>query len=194
MVSRVHEKNSVVASVFVGTSLDGYLARLDGRWDFLPPVTGRTNGYDRFFRSVDALVIGRKTYEVVLAFDAWPYGTKPVFVLSHRALRRPPPGAVVERLAGDPGTILSRLGARGFRHVYVDGGLTIQEFLRAGKVQRLVVAQAPVLIGSGVRLFGMVPRDIRLRHVATRVLAGGLVQSEYQVRSGSRRRALPSIW
>lgn len=169
------------ASVFVGTSLDGFIARPDGAFDFLPAGGGEEHGYEAFFASVDALLIGRKTYETVLAMDAWPYGAKPVFVLSSHPLAAAPAGAVVEHLTGDPGDVVSALAARGIDHVYVDGGLTIQGFLRAALIQRLVITRVPVLIGTGIPLFGPTERDIRLKHVATRQYASGLVQSEYQV-------------
>ena len=166
-------------SVFIGTSLDGFIARADGALDFLPPGGGEPHGYDEFMATVDALVIGRKTFETVLTFDAWPYAEKPVFVLSTRALATPPPGAVVERMAGAPADIVSQLAARGVKHVYVDGGMTIQRFLRAGLIQRLIITRVPVLIGSGIPLFGALEHDVPLTHVATRQYAGGLVQSEY---------------
>lgn len=169
------------ASVFVGTSLDGFLARPDGSFDFLPPGGGEPHGYDEFMATVDALVLGRNTFDVVLKFPGWPYGQKPVFVLSTRALPPVPPGAVVERMAGEPAEIASLLSARGIGHAYVDGGVTIQRFLRAGLVQRIVITRVPVLIGTGIPLFGAVPRDILLKHVATRSFASGLVQSEYEV-------------
>jgi dihydrofolate reductase len=169
------------ASVFVGTSLDGFLARADGRFDFLPDGGGEPHGYDEFMASVDALVIGRNTFDVVLKFPAWPYGAKPVFVLSRHALPPAPSGAVVERMAGEPADIAAMLSARGISHAYVDGGITIQRFLRAGLIQRIVVTRVPVLIGSGIPLFGSVPHDVLLKHVATRSYASGLVQSEYEV-------------
>jgi dihydrofolate reductase len=169
----------VRASVFVGISLDGFIARVDGALDFLPPGGGEPHGYDEFMATVDALLIGRKTYETALTFDAWPYGEKPVFVLSTRALAQAPPGAVVEGMSGDPADIVSRLDARGIRHAYVDGGITIQRFLQAGLIQRLIITRVPVLIGTGIPLFGVLQHDIVLRHVATRQYAGGLVQSEY---------------
>jgi len=171
----------VKASVFVGTSLDGFIARVNGDFDFLPPGGGEPHGYDEFIASVDALVIGRKTFETVLTFDTWPYGEKPVFVLSTRALASAPAGAVVEHMSGDPAQIVSKLDARGIRHVYVDGGITIQRFLQAGLIQRLIITRVPVLIGAGIPLFGAVPRDILLKHVGTRQYASGLVQSEYLI-------------
>jgi dihydrofolate reductase len=173
------------ASVFVGVSLDGFIARSDGRLDFLPPGGGEPHGYDEFMATVDALVIGRKTFETVLGFDRWPYGTKPVFVLSGSPLAPSPSGAVVERLSGDPSHIVSQCAARGVRHLYVDGGITIQRFLQAGLIQRLIITRVPVLIGEGIPLFGPLRRDIALRHVATRQFASGLVQSEYVVEDAS---------
>lgn len=183
-----------MASVFVGTSLDGYLARIDGRLDFLPPDGGEAHGYEEFIATVDAIVIGRKTYETVLAFPEWPYGSTPVFVLSHHAIRSGPPGAVVEQLSGDPASILSELGDRGIHHVYVDGGLTIQGFLRAGLIQRMVITRVPVLIGEGLPLFSSLPRDVRLRHVATRAFPSGLVQTEYRVDTESGELDIPPLW
>lgn len=169
------------ASVFVGTSLDGFIARANGNLDFLPPGGGEPHGYDEFMATVDALVIGRNTFETVLAFAAWPYGDKPVFVLSTRPLAPTPPGAVVEHMSGAPTDIVSQLAARGIAHIYVDGGITIQRFLEAGLVQRLIITRVPVLIGDGIPLFGPLQRDITLTHVTTRQYASGLVQSEYIV-------------
>jgi dihydrofolate reductase len=168
------------ASVFVGTSLDGFIARANGEFDFLPE-NPEPHGYEEFMATVDALVVGRNTFDTVLAFDTWPYGKKPVFVLSSRTLDPVPPEAVVERMSGDPAEIVSQLAARGIQHIYVDGGVTIQRFLRAGFIQRLVVTRVPVLIGTGIPLFGPVERDIKLTHVGTRPYPSGLVQSEYVV-------------
>src|ERR1700736_26089 len=169
------------ASVFVGTSLDGFIARANGSFDFLPPGGGEPHGYDEFMATVDALVIGRNTFEAVLELPSWPYGEKRVFVLSTRALPSAPLGAVVERMSGAPAEIASQLSTRGIRHIYVDGGITIQRFLQAGLIQRMIITRLPVLIGTGIPLFGPVPSDIFLKHVGTRQYASGLVQSEYVV-------------
>jgi dihydrofolate reductase len=183
----------MLASAFVGTSLDGYIARSDGALDFLPPGGGEPHGYAEFMATVDALVIGRKTYETVLDFDEWPYGTKPVFVLSRNALGSAPAGALVERLSGEPREIVLELESRDLRHIYVDGGITLQRFLRAGLIQRLIITRVPVLIGSGIPLFGDLPNDVRVRHVATRTFPSGLVQSEYHLEGGSQQD-VPSLW
>jgi dihydrofolate reductase len=169
------------ASVFIATSLDGFIARANGDIDWLPAGGGEEHGYEAFMATVDALVIGRKTYETVLAFDTWAYGKKPVFVLSTRTLAPAPPGAVLEHMSGDPAGIVSQLAARGIRHIYVDGGITIQRFLQAGLIQRLIITRIPVLLGDGIPLFGPLDRDVVLRHVGTRQYASGLVQSEYLI-------------
>jgi dihydrofolate reductase len=174
----------VKATVFVGISLDGFLARTNHEFDFLPPGGGEEHGYAAFIETVDTIVIGRNTYEKVLTFPEWPYGEKPVVVLSSRPVDAPrAPGAVMERLAGSPPEIVARLAARGSKHLYVDGGITIQRFLVAGLIQRLIITRVPVLIGSGIPLFGALPQDIALQHVATRQYSSGLVQSEYVVRA-----------
>jgi dihydrofolate reductase len=171
----------MTVSVFVGISVDGFLARPDGALDFLPE-DGEPHGYDEFVVSVNALVIGRNTFETVLGFGSWPYGTKRVVVLSSRAVDLSAVReGVVEQMAGEPAGIVAKLAASGAEHLYVDGGITIQRFLRAGLVQRLVITRVPVLIGAGIPLFGSLARDLRLRHIATRHYPSGLVQSEYEV-------------
>jgi dihydrofolate reductase len=172
----------MLASVFIGTSLDGFIARPNGDLDFLPPDGGEPHGYNEFFASVDALVIGRKTFETVLAFPEWPYGKKRVIVLSTKTLDFSKiPAAAVEQMSGSPAEIVAALEARGIRHIYVDGGITIQQFLRAGLIQRLIITRVPVLIGEGIPLFGALPRDVLLQHVETRAYSSGLVKSEYRI-------------
>jgi dihydrofolate reductase len=169
-------------SVFVGVSVDGFMARLDGSHDFLPEGGGEPHGYDEFIATVDTLVIGRKTFEAVRALGQWPYGDRRVVVLSSGPLDfSSVRGGRLERMSGPPGEIAARLEAQGARHAYVDGGLTIQAFLRAGLVRRLVVTRVPVLVGTGIPLFGPLPGDLRLEHVATQAYASGLVKSEYRV-------------
>ena len=172
----------MTASVFIGTSLDGFIARLNGSFDFLPAGGGEPHGYEEFFAGVDALVIGRKTFEVVLAFPEWPYGDKRVVVLTSRSLDLSAVrSARVEQMSGTPAEIVARLEVTGAHHLYIDGGITIQEFLRAGLIRRLIITRVPVLIGEGIPLFGKLPHDIKLRHISTQQYPSGLVKSEYQV-------------
>lgn len=174
------------ASVFIATSLDGFIARPDGALDWLPGGDGtpldEDHGYGAFMATVDVVVIGRGTYEKVQTFGGWPYGHMAVRVLSTRPLELPaslPPS--VEAMSGPPAEILARLDRLGFQHAYVDGGRTIQAFLSAGLIQRIVLTRVPVLIGEGIPLFGALPHDVRLVHVRTRSFETGLVQSEYDV-------------
>jgi dihydrofolate reductase len=169
-------------SVFVGASVDGFIARADGALDWLPQGDVEPHGYEEFFASVDTIVIGRKTFETVLGFGVWPYAGKRVVVLSGKPLDQAAGAAgTFERMSGPPAEIVSKLAAEGSRHLYVDGGVTIQRFLRAGLIDRLVVTRVPVLIGGGIPLFGFLERDVRLRHVATKHYPSGLVQSTYEV-------------
>ena len=172
------------ATVYIATSLDGFIARPDGDIDWLPvgdSGTGEDYGYHAFMDTVDVIVMGRGTYEKVLTFGQWPY-RKPVVVLSSRALTFPPAvPATVESMSGSPSDVVARLEARGMQHAYIDGGVTIQGFLGAGLIQRIIITRIPVLIGTGLPLFGPVSRDIPLRHVTTRSYENGLVQSEYEV-------------
>ncbi|MGD0250698.1 MAG: dihydrofolate reductase family protein [Thermoplasmata archaeon] len=170
------------ASVFIATSVDGFIARRDGSIDWLPTAGGEPHGYDEFMATVDAIVVGRKTLDTVLTFDAWPYEKKPVIVLSNSLKEvKVPDDAVCELMSGTPREIVERLEERGVKHIYVDGGITIRGFLEAGLIQHLTITRVPVLIGSGIPLFGVIPHDIRLDHVATQSYSSGLVKSEYRV-------------
>jgi dihydrofolate reductase len=168
-------------SAFVGTSLDGFIARENGEYDFLPPDGGEPHGYEEFIASVDTILIGRNTFDVVLKLPNWPYGDKRVVVLSHRPLNVAGIAGRVEKMSGEPPQIVEQVAAMGAKHVYVDGGITVQEFLRAGYIHDLTITRVPVLIGEGVPLFGRVPHDIKLRHIGTRQYKSGLVTSEYEV-------------
>jgi dihydrofolate reductase len=168
-------------SVFIARSLDGYIARKDGALDWLPEEP-EDHGYTEFMASVDAYVMGRGTYDTVLGFGAWPLGKTPVFVATSRPLPEPlPEGSRVEPVSGDPAAIVAALAARGIERLYVDGGKTIQQFLRVGLIQRLIITTIPVLLGGGIPLFGALPADVKLRHVHTRSFPSGLVQSEYAI-------------
>jgi dihydrofolate reductase len=172
----------MLTSVFVGTSVDGFLARPNDALDFLSPSGDEPHGYTEFIATVDVIVIGRRTFEVVLAFPAWPYGKKQVIALSGRSLDFSSiRGGMVDQMAGSPAEIVSKLSARGFKHAYVDGGVTIQHFLRAGQIQRLTITRVPVLIGQGIPLFGALPKDIHLRHIETKSYSSGLVKTEYEI-------------
>jgi dihydrofolate reductase len=169
----------VRGSVFVGVSLDGFIARSDGGLDWLMPegVDVGDTGYDAFMASVDALVMGRGTYETVLGFGEWPYAGRRVLVLSTTLQTDDDRVEVHDSVA----SVVDALRAAGAERVYVDGGRTVQTFLRAGLIADLTLTWVPVLIGEGIPLFGPLDGDVHLNHRSTRVLGGGFVQSTYDV-------------
>lgn len=173
-------------SVFIATSLDGFIARKDGALDWLPSSDGASGGedygYKSFFESIDALIFGRKTYELASSFAEWPYTGKSVVVLSScypKTLQ--PISHNVEGTSLPPRNLLSELESRGVQHIYVDGGTTIQSFLRNGLIDELTITRVPVLIGEGISLFGATGHDIRLNHISTKAFPSGFVQSKYRV-------------
>jgi dihydrofolate reductase len=176
---------TIKASVYIATSLDGFIARADGDLDWLTSANDtQTNddyGYQAFMDSVDVIIMGRNTFEKVLTFDGWPYSTKKVVVLSSRSLDIPSHlSKSVELLALSPERVIAHLQEQGVGHIYIDGGQTIQGFLKAGLITELIITRIPLLLGDGIPLFGATNRDIRLTHLETRQFANGFVQSRYQ--------------
>jgi dihydrofolate reductase len=176
----------ISCSVFIATSLDGFIARKNGDLDWLPGSDGEEGsedyGFHEFFASVDALVMGRNTYELALTFKEWPYRGKNVVVLSSGFPKIPKKLAEgVEGTSSLPKELIHRLASSGSAHVYVDGGKTIQSFLRANLIQEMTITRIPVLIGEGISLFGTLPHDIKLQHLSTRAFESGFVQSKYKV-------------
>jgi dihydrofolate reductase len=173
-------------SVFCGTSLDGFLARPDDTFDFLDVPGIGPHGFKEFLASVDVIVLGRRTFEVVQKLGhAGLYGKIPVIVLSRSPLDLSgAKGGKFEHMSGEPAEIVAQLAARGYKHAYVDGGITIQRFLAAGQLDRIIVTRVPVLVGQGIPLFGPLAKDLHLRHIRTESFKAGLVQSEYEVLKG----------
>ncbi|MFC2031324.1 dihydrofolate reductase family protein [Chloroflexota bacterium] len=175
-------------SVYVATSLDGFIARKNGALDWLDEANaavpaGEDLGFQAFMDSVDALIMGRKTYEKVLSFGQWPYGETPVVVLSRNALSLPPGVPdTVSHSSEPPRALLERLSAEGLEHVYVDGGVTIQGFLAEGLVDEITVTVIPVILGDGIPLFGSMEKEIGLNHVRTTAFDFGFVQTTYAVK------------
>ncbi|MCA8985575.1 MAG: dihydrofolate reductase [Planctomycetaceae bacterium] len=175
------------ASVFIATSLDGYISRLDGSIDWLNEAntavpTGEDCGYQKFLNSVDVVVMGRNTFEQVQTFDTWPYEGKQVVVLSSRPLTLPDSLANKVTISSEtPTTLTERLTKAGARRLYVDGGITIQRFLAEGLVDDITITLIPVILGQGRPLFGRVTQDIPLFHTGTRTFEFGFVQLSYRV-------------
>jgi dihydrofolate reductase len=165
-------------SVYIAASLDGFIAREDDGLDWLSIVEqpGEDYGYKVFFDGVDAIVLGRRTYDTVLGFEKWPYEKKRCIVVTHR----PAPSKNGETFYGGPiGTLLDRLGDDGVRRVYVDGGALIRSFLGEGLIDDVTLSVIPILLGKGIPLFGGTAH--RLALLASRSFPNGLVQLHYTI-------------
>ncbi len=168
--------------VYIGTSLDGFIARKDGDIDWLVQFANdeAIYAYEELISRIDAIVIGRGTFEKVLAFPSWPYDKK-VFVLSTSI--KQVPDIVKEKvtvLSMKPGELLSYLSGKSFSNIYVDGGKVIQDFLKEDLIDELIISKAPMLIGSGIPLFGYLDADLQFKHIRTEVHSNGLVRSYYE--------------
>jgi len=174
-------------TVYIATSLDGYIADVNGSVDWLyavPNPEGSDYGFAEFSAGIDALLMGRVTYETVLGFDVpWPYD-KPVFVLS-TTLEAVPEELLgkVEIVSGPVAEVVGRLHTRGFQRLYVDGGRVIQSLLAEDLIDELILTRIPVLLGGGSPLFDLLPEPQWFEHVETRVHGGQLVQSRYLKKS-----------
>ncbi|MCG8567454.1 MAG: dihydrofolate reductase family protein [Desulfobacterales bacterium] len=174
-------------SAYIATSLDGFIARTDGNIDWLEKANARLPrgedcGFHQFLDTVDTLIMGRKTFEKILTFHEWPYGTTPIIVLS----RHPDPlpegiPDTVTHSSESPPELVKRLAHDGVKHIYVDGGLTIQGFLEADQVDEITITTIPILLGEGISLFGPLEKDIRLGHMDTHAYDFGFVQTKYAV-------------
>lgn len=172
-------------SVFIATSLDGFIARPDGDIDWLMnpdyDIEGEDFGYSSYISTVDAILMGRNSFEKVLTLGDWHY-TKPVIVLTSRSLDIPE--HLTDKVSVSSGTvhgILQQMESRGYQHLYIDGGVTIQQFLQAGAINELTITLIPVLLGEGIPLFGSLNSDIKLKHISTISYKTGLVQNTYEV-------------
>ena len=168
--------------VYIGTSLDGFIARKDGNIDWLTQFANDEafKAYDEFMNRIDAIVIGRGTFEKVLTFPSWPYDKK-VFVLS-TSMKLVPEivRGKVTILSLKPKELLSYLSSEGFSGVYIDGGKVIQQFLKEDLIDELIISKVPVLLGSGIPLFGDLATDLQFKHIRTTVASNELVRSYYE--------------
>ena len=172
--------------VFIATSMDGFIAREEGGIDWLeiPGAEIEDHGFAEMMASVDGLVMGRGTFEKVLEFGVWPY-EKPVIILSRSLSQSDIPDHLKDKVdlsKLDPESLMTDLYKRGWKRAYVDGGKIIQSFLSLGLIEDMVITRIPVLIGSGISLFGPLTSDIRLEHVKTDSYKSGLVSSKYRVK------------
>jgi dihydrofolate reductase len=161
---------------FLAVSLDGFIARPDGGLDWLTPFQGE-HGYTAFFATVDTLLVGRATWEVVAGFPAWPWDGKRVAVLTHRPL---PARHGEVALSGTPAEVVAVLAEAGARAIYVDGGAVVSQFLAAGLLDELTLNLVPVVLGEGIPLFQGHVGERRLALVSSRAFPSGLVQLGYR--------------
>ena len=174
----------MTATVFVAATADGFIARENGSLDWIPtPESGSHDfGFNDLIASVDAIVMGRATFDFVVGSGQWGYGETPVVVLTNRELDLPEGfTGKAETASGAVTSLAGQLRERGYDHLYVDGGDVIQQFIRAGLVERIIVTQIPVLIGSGISLFGPVDDDVALKLRRSSSFPNGWVQFDYEV-------------
>ncbi len=175
---------TIKASVYIATTLDGFIARPNGALDWLPQDGSGDEdyGYHSFMDSIDTLIMGRKSFEKILTFGNWSYGNKHVVVLSHSNLTIPDNiASTVEASNLSPSALVDQLAQAGNKHLYIDGGQTVQSFLAAGLIQEIIITTIPILIGQGIPLFGPLEQDIKLKHLHTQAYESNFVQTKYQV-------------
>jgi dihydrofolate reductase len=175
------QQNRPHISVYIAMSIDGYIARKDGGIEWLERgehVPGEDYGHKKFVESIDALVLGRNTYEVVSGFGQWPYSGKRVIVLSGTL---PKVREEAELYCGELAPLASKLHLEGIKHVWVDGGLTVSKFLEAGLVDDITITIIPVVLGSGIPLFTPIHNERKCRLLSTHSYSSGLVQLQYEV-------------
>lgn len=181
-------------SVFIATSLDGYIAKMDSSVDWLHTVGNieadmgdeQDMGFKRFIHSVDCMIMGRKCMEVIskmnIPSEQWPYGNIRILVLSHSMLT-PPENLTgkVEMYAGDILSLMDQLALEGVSHAYIDGGMTITSFLNLKLINEMIITKAPILLGEGIPLFGKISRAITLEQASAKAFPNDFIQIKYNV-------------
>lgn len=183
---------NIMFSAFIATSLDGYIARPNGKLDWLDSVADKSStedyGYQKFISRVSCIVMGRKTFEKVSAFAQWPYENKQVIVLSKSLLDVPEDFAdKVSIFNGDLELLVVELQDKKVAKVYVDGGLTVQSFINSELLDEIIITQVPILIGKGISLFDNFKQDINLKLIKSQSYDNGFVQSHYKIENRSSR-------
>lgn len=168
--------------VYIATSLDGFIATSDGGLDWLeklPNPEKSDYGYAEFIDSIDAVVMGRNTFEKVLTFNQWLY-SKPVFVLSNSP--RELPQHIIgkaEIVAGEIPKLITKLHQKGYKNLYIDGGRVIQSFLQEDLIDEIIITRVPIILGEGFPLFGTLEQQLQFKHKKTEIYNNTLVKSHY---------------
>lgn len=175
----------ITGHVFIATSLDGYIARKNGdiAWLLQQDLPEENHGYENFISNIDAIIMGRGTFETICDFTPWPY-EQPIVVLSSTLAMQ----TIPEHLAGKvrfsnqtPEQVMAMLEAEGCKRVYIDGGQVVQSFLKLNLIDDFIITKIPILLGSGRPLFGSLAHDVFLQHLNTESYPSGFVQSHYRV-------------
>ena len=169
--------------VFIARSLDGYIADKNGGLDWLnttPNPDHLDMGYENFIKGVDAIVMGRTTFDTVCSFDIqWPYKI-PVFVLSSSLGSLPEEyNDKAEIVKGPLSEVLDLIHKKGYPRLYIDGGVTVQNFLKEDLIDELIITTIPILLGGGAPLFGELPKEMEFEHVESVLYLNALVQDSY---------------
>ena len=182
-------------SVYIATSVDGYIATQDGGVEWLEnagnPESGDREpvgdcGFAAYMASVDCMIMGRKCMEMIASFDLtpeqWPYGNIPIFVISN-TVKSPPEslGNRVKMYSGDLAVLTEQLASDGYNHAYIDGGATITSFIDLGLLDEICVTQIPILLGGGLPLFGKIDRHIKLENAEVAAFSNDFIQWKYRI-------------
>ena len=168
--------------IYIATSIDGYIAKLDGGIDWLMEIPNPDQsdyGFFDFMKRIDGVLMGRKTYEITMDFDQWIY-SKPVFVLSNTLeILSGNWAAKAELIKGELTEVIAALNNRGINNLYVDGGKIIQSLLALDMIDEMIITRIPTLLGNGIPLFKSNDLELKFEHIETDVYTGGLVKSRY---------------
>ena len=170
--------------VYIAVSLDGYISPQDGSLDWLatvPNPDGDDLGFSEFIQRVDAIVMGRLTFETLEGFGIdWHYPV-PGIVLSSTMTGLPDKFRDSAALtSGSPEEVVSYASDLGYKNLYIDGGTTIQNFLRSDLIDELILTEIPILLGGGDRLFGVLDAPQKFSLIETTTLLGQMVKRRYK--------------
>jgi dihydrofolate reductase len=167
-------------SIYIATSIDGYIARIDGSLDWLDRVGGfdEDYGFQKLLNNIDAVILGRHTYEVAASVIDWPYKGKRIVVLSNslKTVRKE-----AELFQGDLTQLISQLYSEGIKHIWIDGGATISQFLDLQMVDSMTLSVIPVILGAGIPLFRAIGKELSCRLISSQSYPSGLVQLNYEI-------------
>lgn len=175
----------ITLKAYIASSLDGFIAKKDGSVDWLHSekyqLENEDFGYEKFMESIDCIVMGRITFETVLQFEPYPFENVPVIVVSNNPNYQIESKHQITIFTRPLRELIPFLESNQYQNVYVDGGKLIQSFLKESLLDEITITQIPILLGSGIPLFGDIEREIDLKHRKTQTFPNGFVQIEYEI-------------